>query len=155
VGVEFCLEGGEIGLGDVDQKQVLLVGEADAIEAGSAVFRGEIGNDGEFAAADAAAGEIDADPVEAGLFLSVNAEVIALLVLELGKIGVGLDGEIGAGLDLLGDALAAPVCDQKFEPGAVALEAVAFIPENFADGLDDGPDLLLVDEKGKGLGEVR
>ncbi len=99
VRVEFGLERGKVGLGDVDQQQVLLVGEPDGIEAGGAVFGGEIGDDFEFAGADAAAGEVDADPVEAGLFLRVDAEVIGLLVLELGKIGVGVEGEIEARLD--------------------------------------------------------
>jgi hypothetical protein len=41
VRVEVGLEGGDVGLGDVDEEEVLLVGEADGIEAGGAVFGGE------------------------------------------------------------------------------------------------------------------
>ena len=149
--VEFGLERGEVRLGDVDQEQVLLVGEADGIQAGRAVFRREVGDDFELAAADAAAGEVDADPVEAGLFLRVDAEVIGLLVLELGEIGVALEREIEARLDFLRRSRShAPVRDEELEPRAVALEAVAFVAEDLADGLDHGPDLLGPDEERAG-----
>ena len=100
-------------------------------------------------------GEIDADPVEAGLFLRMNAEVIGLLVLEFREIGVRLDGEADAVLDLLGDALDAPIGDEELEPGAVALEAVTFVAEELTDGLDDGPDLMRLDEEGKRLRKMR
>ena len=101
------------------------------------------------AVADAAAGEIDADPVEAGLFLRVDAEVIGLLIREHREIADARSSlKSSARLDFLRRRRfpTPQSATEELEPRAVALEAVAVVAEDFADGLDHRPDLLGLDE---------
>ncbi len=114
----------------------------------------------EDAVADAAAGEADADPVKIALLLLVDAEVIGLLILDDGEVGVALELEVEQRLDFAASAAlsmppASPVGDEELEARAVALKAVAVVAEDCADRLDDRPDLLGLEEDGQRLREVR
>ena len=60
---EISAESGQIALGNIDDEEILFIGEADLILLGSAIFGGDFADFGEDAGADAATGKANADPI--------------------------------------------------------------------------------------------
>ena len=86
---ECADDGGDVSFGDVDQEKILHGGGAD-VAVGEAL--GEIGGEAELRRSDASANDGSADGKEAGLFLGLHAEMIAMDLR--GKIFVfgGIEG---------------------------------------------------------------
>ena len=142
--IQFRQEGGQIGFGDVHHQKVLLIRKAELVLAGRAIFRGQAGEFSERLVPDPPTGKAEADPVETGLLLRMNAEMISLLIPDFRKVFVRFQRKAQQRFNFLSHPLMPPIRHEKLEARIIPFQAVAVIPENDADGFDNRPHLVRV-----------
>ena len=154
-GVEFADNVVNMGLGNVDEEEILHGGVADAAVA---IAVSEIGEETELRGRNAAADDGSADDEKAGLLLRDDAEMISMNARGelLGHGGIKRIAETG--FDGREEGVGGPVVfeEEEFETGFVAglAQDVGFA-EDFGDGADDGDDLVREDEGVEAEGEMR
>ncbi len=154
-GVELGHNGGDMGIGDVDEEQILHGSGADVAVG---VAFGEIGGEAKLRWSDAAANDGGADGEEAGLLLGNDAEMIAMDVRGgLLRFG-GIESKPETSLDGSEERFGGPAVfeEEEFHAGTFAALAEDFaFAEDFGDGADDGDDLMRQDEGVEADGKVR
>jgi hypothetical protein len=154
-GVEFADNVVNVGLGNVDEKEILHGGVADTAVA---VAVGEIGGEAELRRGDASSDDRSADGEEAGLLLRDDTEMVSMNARgELFRRGGG-KRIAETGFDGGEEGVSGPVVfeEEELEAGFVAGLAEDFgFTEDFSDSPDDGDDLVRKDEGVEAESEVR
>jgi hypothetical protein len=145
-GGELGDDSGDASLGDIDEEKILHRSGADVAVG---VAFGEIGGKSKLRGSDASTNDGGANGEEAGLLLGNDAEMIAMNVRRESFDFSGIERETEALMDSGEERFGSPVVleEKIFHAGTLAALAKNLTgTEDFANGADDGDDLMWLDE---------
>src|SRR6476620_5768640 len=126
-------------MGDQD---ILFVREPNNVPPGDTVFFRQASHRGQRAGADASSRKSEPHPVEARLTLRMDPHVIGLLITREDEFGMALEPISKTAFDFGKNSLRAPIGDEEFEAGPIALCTIPFVAKDLADRLGDRPGLF-------------